>query len=46
MHGKTPSFLIGIDNPEQYRVRLPGLEHNDIILYHIPARVSRRAGKK
>ncbi len=46
MHGKTPSFLIGINNPDQYRENIPGLDPNEITLYNIPARVSRRADNK
>ncbi len=50
MFGRTPSFLVGIDKPEQYRVFLPGLNENEIKLYKIPSRVERRlvpnAGKK
>lgn len=46
MHGRTPSFLLGIENPEQYRVLLAGLNENEIKLYCIPAKVERRAGYK
>ncbi len=46
MHGKTPSFLLGIDKPEQYRVYLPGLDPYNVTLYHIPANIIRRAGEK
>ncbi|MBS0351431.1 MAG: type VI secretion system tube protein Hcp [Proteobacteria bacterium] len=46
MHGKTPSFLAGIDNPDQYKIYLTGLDENEIVLYYIPTRVSRRAGDR
>ena len=46
MFGKTPSFLVGVVNPEQYRQKMAGLDENEIILYFIPPEVERRIGKE
>ena len=46
MHGKTPSFLVSLVNPEQYRVYLAGLNDNELKLYNMPARAERRANTK
>ncbi|MBS0351722.1 MAG: hypothetical protein JSR33_11170, partial [Proteobacteria bacterium] len=46
MHGKTPSFLIGIDKPEQYQVKIAGLNEKDITLYDIPSKIERKAGRE
>ncbi|MBS0350211.1 MAG: type VI secretion system tube protein Hcp [Proteobacteria bacterium] len=46
MCGKKPSFLRGIDKPEQYKEYLPGLDEAEITLYFIPAKISRWAGDK
>ncbi|MBS0351471.1 MAG: hypothetical protein JSR33_09870 [Proteobacteria bacterium] len=46
MRGKQPSFLSHLENPEQYKVPVPGVLDHDFKFYNIPANVERRAGKK
>lgn len=45
MHGKVPSFLAPLKNPEQYRVFIPGIHEYDFKFYAIPAKVERSAGE-
>ena len=46
MHGKQPSFLASLENPEQYKVSIPGIQENDFKFYYIPAHVERSLRRK
>ncbi|MBS0350385.1 MAG: hypothetical protein JSR33_04205 [Proteobacteria bacterium] len=46
MHGKQPSFLSSLKNPEQYKVSVPGVKKEDFKFYYISANVERSARKK
>lgn len=46
MYGKQPSFLTSLENPEQYKVSIPGVQEHDFKFYYIPAKVERTARKK
>ncbi|MBS0351629.1 MAG: type VI secretion system tube protein Hcp [Proteobacteria bacterium] len=46
MHGKQPSFLSHLKNPEQYKVPIPGISEHDFKFYYIPPQIERAAGKK
>lgn len=45
-HGKQPSFLSGLKDPEQYKVVVPGVREHDFKFYYIPTAVERAAGEK
>lgn len=46
MSGKHPSFLSHLENPEQYKVSVPGVHDYDFKFYYIPSKVERTARKK
>ncbi|MBS0351251.1 MAG: hypothetical protein JSR33_08720 [Proteobacteria bacterium] len=46
MYGKQPGFLAPLENPEQYKISIPGIHENDFKFYYIPSHVERTARKK
>lgn len=46
MHGKQPSFLSHLKDPEQYKVAVSEVQEHEFKFYFIPASVERSARKK